>query len=69
MPVAFDLHSYLRIYDRKIAYSLKKAPNTFPCPITLLSANMFQLEADVNSDGFVNFLDISPFIQLLSGLQ
>jgi len=32
----------------------------------LLATSAFQLEADINGDGEVDFLDVSPFIVLLA---
>ena len=34
--------------------------------IAVLSASVYQIDADANEDGVVNFFDISPFILLLS---
>ena len=34
--------------------------------IGLLTAGLFQAEADIDGNGVVNFFDISPFIQILS---
>ena len=35
--------------------------------ISLLSTNMFQLEADIDMNGMVDFADIAPFIGILAG--
>ena len=32
-----------------------------------ISSGVYQVEADVNMDGFVNLLDVDPFIAILSG--